>query len=59
MNAERYGAEKNKKNKKIREGVAPTVGCSLGGGVLWYNLECVFVLCGKYKRNKEMLLLEN
>lgn len=32
MNAERYGAEKIKKIKKIREGVAPTVGRSLGGG---------------------------
>lgn len=44
MNAERYGAEKNKKNKKIREGVAPTVGCSLGGGYYGIILS-VFLYC--------------
>lgn len=39
------------KIKKFGEGVAPTVGRSLGG-VPKYILKIVFALCGKYKRNK-------
>lgn len=48
---------KNKKNKKFREDVAPTVGRSLGGGVPKYIPAGVFALCGKYTRNNKIILV--